>query len=172
MRILITDVKRNIAHAAVALGQQMLCRLDADSGQIFDKGLSGLLREHGGEMIQAEADFLRTDYDRIFFFSKSIGTAIAARYAVLHGLHPGQVYFTPIEAALPDLDPAGIAFHGTADPWGRTELITEGCRRLGVPLHLTENADHSMEIGDVLRDITILHTILEQTDRWMRQRCI
>ena len=35
---------------------------------------------------------LRTDYDRIFFFSKSIGTAIAARYAVLHGLHPGQVY--------------------------------------------------------------------------------
>ena len=172
MRILIADVKRTIAHAAVALGQQMLCRLDADSGQIFDKGLSGLLREHGGEMIQAEADFLRTDYDRIFFFSKSIGTAIAARYAVLHGLHPGQVYFTPIEAALPDLDPAGIAFHGTADPWGRTELITEGCRRLGVPLHLTENADHSMEIGDVLRDITILHTILEQTDRWMRQRCI
>lgn len=92
--------------------------------------------------------------------------------AVLHGLHPGQVYFTPIEAALPDLDPAGIAFHGTADPWARTELITEGCRRLGVPLHLTENADHSMETGDVLRDITILHTILEQTDRWMRQRCI
>ena len=90
----------------------------------------------------------------------------------LHGLHPGQVYFTPIEAALPNLDPAGIAFHGTADPWARTELITEGCRRLGVPLHLTENADHSMETGDVLRDITILHTILEQTDRWMRQRCI
>ena len=77
-----------------------------------------------------------------------------------------------IEAALPDLDPAGIAFHGTADPWARTELITEGCRRLDVPLHLTENADHSMETGDVLRDITILHTILKQTDRWMRQRCI
>ena len=29
-----------------------------------------------------------------------------------------------------------------------------------------------METGDVLRDITILHTILEQTYRWMRQRCI
>lgn len=55
---------------------------------------------------------LRTDFDRIFFFSKSIGTAIAARYAVRHGLHPGQVYFTPIEAALPDLDPA---HHSRAD---------------------------------------------------------
>ena len=167
MRILITDVKRNIAHAAVALGQQMLCRLDADSGQIFDKGLTGLLREHGGEMIRAEADFLRTDYDRIFFFSKSIGTAIAARYAVLHGLHPGQVYFTPIEAALPDLDPAGIAFHGTADPWADTEMITNGCRKIGIPLYLTENANHSMETGDVLRDITVLHTILQQTAEWM-----
>ena len=59
MRILIADVKRNIAHAAVAAGQQMLCRLDADSGQTFDKGLTGLLRKHGGEMIRAEADFLR-----------------------------------------------------------------------------------------------------------------
>lgn len=55
---------------------------------------------------------------------------------------------------------------------GAHRAITEGCRRLGVPLHLTENADHSMGTGDVLRDITILHTILEQTDRWMRQRCI
>ena len=121
MRILITDVKHNIAHAAVALGQQMLCRLDTHGGQILDKGLSGLLREHGGEMIRAEADFLRTDYDPIFLFSKSFGPSIAAGYAVLHGLHPGKVYFTPIEAALPDLDPAGIAFHGTADPWARTE---------------------------------------------------
>ena len=113
-----------------------------------------------------------TAYDRVFFLSKSIGTAIAARYAVQHNIHPRQVYYTPIEQALPYLDPTGIAFHGTANPWARTELITEGCRRLGVPLHLTENADHSMETGDVLRDITILHTILEQTDRWMRQRCI
>ena len=60
MRILIADVKRNIAHAAVAAGQQMLGRLDTHDGQILDKGLSGLLREHGGEMIRAEADFLRT----------------------------------------------------------------------------------------------------------------
>ncbi|MEI3556593.1 MAG: hypothetical protein V8Q23_07250 [Eubacteriales bacterium] len=129
-------------------------------------------------MIRAEADFLRTPISAIesvciVFTNKLLCTAdLRAVSHVLHGLHPGQVYFTPIEAALPDLDPAGIAFHGTADPWARTELITEGCRRLGVPLHLTENADHSMETGDVLRDITILHTILEQTDRWMRQRCI
>ena len=53
VRILITNVKRNIAHAAVAAGQQLLGRLDTHGGQILDKGLSGLLREHGGEMIRA-----------------------------------------------------------------------------------------------------------------------
>ena len=70
-----------------------------------------------------------TAYDRVFFLSKSIGTAIAARYAVQHNIHPRQVYYTPIEQALPYLDPTGIAFHGTADPWANTELITNGCRK-------------------------------------------
>ena len=49
-----------------------------------------------------------TAYDRVFFLSKSIGTAIAARYAVQHNIHPRQVYYTPIEQALPYLDPTGI----------------------------------------------------------------
>ena len=34
-----------------------------------------------------------TAYDRVFFLSKSIGTAIAARYAVQHNIHPRQVYY-------------------------------------------------------------------------------
>lgn len=67
----------------------------------------------------------------------------------------------------PYLDPTGIAFHGTADPWADTEIITDGCRKIGIPLYLTENANHSMETGDVLRDITVLHTILQQTAEWM-----
>lgn len=57
---------------------------------------------------------LRTDYDRIFFFSKSIGTAIAARYAVRHGLHPEQVYFTPSKQPYPISIPPASPF--TAPP--------------------------------------------------------
>ena len=102
-----------------------------------------------------------------FFLSKSIGTAIAARYAVQHNIHPRQVYYTPIEQALPYLDPTGIAFHGTADPWANTEMITNGCRKIGIPLYLTENANHSMETGDTLHDIFILHDIMDETAHWM-----
>ena len=108
-----------------------------------------------------------TAYDRVFFLSKSIGTAIAARYAVQHNIHPRQVYYTPIEQALPYLDPTGIAFHGTADPWANTEMITNGCRKIGIPLYLTENANHSMETGDTLHDIFILHDIMDETAHWM-----
>ena len=92
-----------------------------------------------------------TAYDRVFFLSKSIGTAIAARYAVQHNIHPRQVYYTPIEQALPYLDPTGIAFHGTADPWANTEMITNGCRKT----------------GDTLHDIFILHDIMDETAHWM-----
>ena len=93
-----------------------------------------------------------TAYDRVFFLSKSIGTAIAARYAVRQGIHPRQVYYTPIEQALPYLDP---------------EMITNGCRKIGIPLYLTENANHSMETGDTLHDIFILHDIMDETAHWM-----
>ena len=96
-----------------------------------------------------------TAYDRVFFLSKSIGTAIAARYAVQHNIHPRQVYYT------------GIAFHGTADPWADTEMITNGCRKIGILLYLTENANHSMETGDTLHDIFILHDIMDETAHWM-----
>ena len=108
-----------------------------------------------------------TAYDRVFFLSKSIGTAIAARYAVRQGIHPRQVYYTPIEQALPYLDPTGIAFHGTADPWADTEMIINGCRKIGILLYLTENANHSMETGDTLHDIFILHDIMDETAHWM-----
>ncbi len=108
-----------------------------------------------------------TAYDPIFFLSKSIGTAIAARYAAQHHVHARQVYYTPIEHTLADLDASGIAFHGTADPWACTETIIAGCKRIGIPLYLTENANHSLETGDVLQDIAILHTIMAQTAEWM-----
>ena len=129
------------------------------------------LRGHAEKIEQARLQAMQiveqTAYDRVFFLSKSIGTAIAARYAVRQGIHPRQVYYTPIEQALPYLDPTGIAFHGTADPWADTEMITDGCRKIGIPLYLTENANHSMETGDTLHDIFILHDIMDETAHWM-----
>ena len=90
---------------------------------------------------------------------------IAARYAVQHNIHPRQVYYTPIEQARPiSIRPASL----TAPPIRmNTEMITNGCRKIGIHSHLTENANHSMETGDTLHDIFILHDIMDETAHWM-----
>lgn len=40
-----------------------------------------------------------TEYEELLFISKSVGTAVAAAYAVKHGLAPAHIYFTPVEAS-------------------------------------------------------------------------
>ena len=45
----------------------------------------------------------------------------------------------------------GIVFHGTKDPWIDTSLVKEKCAEKRLPLVIIENANHSLETGDVLR---------------------
>ena len=92
-------------------------------------------------------------YGDILFVGKSIGTAVCAAYAKRHGLCCRQVLFTPVEDTFRFADGNAIAFHGIADPWANTQMIKENCRRLGIPLYLTEGANHSLETGDVDFDI-------------------
>ena len=52
-----------------------------------------------------------------------------------------------------------IAFHGTADPGVRTEDVIRKCEG-PIPLYLTEGANHSLETGNVEKDIrTLLETM-------------
>ena len=60
-----------------------------------------------------------------------------------------------------------IAFHGTADPWSKTDTIQKLTEQKEVPLFLTKNANHSLETGDVMMDITILKTTLERVERFI-----
>ncbi len=115
-------------------------------------------------MVQAE-DLLRgidwTQYDSIMFVSKSIGTAVAGAYAARHHLSCRQVLFTPVEDAFFFEFTDAIAFHGTADPWARTDVIREACREGGISLYITENANHSLETGNVEEDIETVKTAMK-----------
>ena len=61
-----------------------------------------------------------------------------------------------LELEFSEKESDAAAFHGTADPWAVTEEIEEACSRLEIPLYLTEGANHSLETGDVQKDIEIL----------------
>lgn len=46
--------------------------------------------------------------------------------------------------------------------------VTEGCDKAGIPLCVTENANHSLETGSVLQDIEILSGIMEKTSEYLK----
>lgn len=111
-----------------------------------------------------------TAYDEVLFISKSVGTAVAAACAKKYAINPGQIYYTPVVESFDAIGQNGIVFHGTADPWAETEQIKAACRQRNLPLYLTEHADHSMETGDVERDLLIMRDIMQKTAAYMDEQ--
>ena len=108
-----------------------------------------------------------SSFDRVLFLSKSIGTAVAASYDAQFRIGAGHVYYTPVEASFSAIGKEGIVFHGTGDDWAKTDVIKAECEKRGLPLFLEEGANHSMETGDVLRDLEILKRVMTEMDRYI-----
>ncbi len=103
----------------------------------------------------------------ILFLSKSVGTAVAAAYAKEHGLRTRNIYYTPVEASFSLMSDPGIVFSGTADSWVDPDAVRRACELRGFPLHVIADANHSLETGDVRRDVENLLTVMEITDAYI-----
>ena len=111
-------------------------------------------------------DIVFTDYEKIVFIGKSIGSALAARYNMTYELEADQVILTPIEVTFAYINPCeGFVFHGDADPLCDTDMCTQLCEELSLTYVVIPNANHSLETGDVLTDIENLGKIMEIMDR-------
>lgn len=106
-------------------------------------------------------------YGSILFISKSIGTVISSAYASRHDLTVKSILFTPLAETFSFPLAGSIAFHGTADPWAETDSIRELAAQKDVPLFLTQNANHSLETGDVQTDLSILKTTMDRVERFI-----
>ncbi len=62
---------------------------------------------------------------------------------------------------------SGIVFHGTNDGWVETSVVKNGCDRLKLPLHIIENANHSLETGNAMADILYLHEVMRLTREFL-----
>ena len=119
---------------------------------------------------QTEMILERVDWDAcddIVFIGKSIGTVAACRYAREHHIRARQVLFTPLAETFDYVGTDAVAFHGTADPWAETAAIRRACERLGIPLYLTSEANHSLETGDVRTDLETLASVMDVVGRFM-----
>lgn len=140
----------------------------------FEAGIKGdeekMAKAFRSALDQAEkllADINWRQYGKILFVSKSVGTAVAAAYGENRGLKTDNIFFTPVEQSFSFMGRNGIVFHGTGDPWASTEAIRQGCREKELPLFITEDANHSMETGEPLKDLRILLQIMETCKKYI-----
>ena len=119
-----------------------------------------------GQAREVLRDINFDDYKDIVFIGKSVGTFVALAIAKEFDLKARSVLYTPLVETF-DLLPEDtseqiIAFHGTSDPWAKTPEIIAACERRGIPLHLVEQANHSLETGDLERDLCTLGETMRQ----------
>ncbi len=134
--------------------------------------------EHALEQTDEQLDIDElTKAEEVLFISKSVGTVVAAAYEAGHrkkfaaaGTDVRHIYFTPVEGTFAFMRPeSGIAFHGTADPWVEHQLVVNACREKNVPLYITDNANHSLETGDVMADLETLRKTMQIVAAFIHQ---
>ena len=134
-------------------------KFDEDSmAKAIDMGLN--------QMEEQLSDLDFSSYDRIIFIGKSIGTAIAARYDITHGISGEHIVFTPVPATFEYLTSyQGLVFHGNMDPLCDTDLCIENCEEMSLTYAVVPQANHSLETGDVLTDIDNLHRLMKTVEK-------
>lgn len=107
-------------------------------------------------------------FGELLFIGKSIGTTVACRYLRENGLQARSVLLTPLQETFQYVNGPAVAFHGTADPWAQTDAIRSACRALDIPLHIIDGANHSLETGDLERDLRTLCQVMDTVSQWLR----
>lgn len=134
--------------------------LDKDVEKAFQEALTAT------EMMLMGYNWMR--YEEILFVSKSIGTAVACAYAEKFNIRCRNIYYTPLEQTFSCSPQPGIVFHGTADPWAKTDMIKEKCRAYDLPLHIIEGTNHSLEVADdTEKNIQNLMRIMALTEKYI-----
>lgn len=106
-------------------------------------------------------------YEEILFISKSVGTAISSAYAQKHKIRCHQILYTPLEATYKFEHPDAIAFLGTSDPWSNAANVKILSNEQKVPIYIYDKADHSLETGDIIKDIETLEDVMKKTKNYL-----
>ncbi len=127
----------------------------------MEKAFNALYKQTCDQLEQI--DF--SDYDDILFISKSIGTAVSAKYASEHAIDCKNVLYTPLEQTYIFKPLKAIAFTGTSDPWAVTDVIKEKSSAQGIPLSIYVDANHSLETEDTINNLKIIMDVMDKTRR-------
>ena len=108
------------------------------------------------------SDMNFSEYEDVVFVGKSLGTIIAAKYVSDNNINAKQIWYTPLEKTFSFDSKNVLAFIGNADPWSDINAIRSEAEKCGVDLVEYEACNHSLESGDILKDITTLEDSLRK----------
>ena len=109
-------------------------------------------------------------YEEIVFISKSIGTVIASAYArELQGIAVRHVLYTPLEHTFQFQPQNAIGFIGTADSWSVPAEVIKLAAQQSIPMHVYDNANHSLEKGDVMANLYVLKDVMKETGTFLQK---
>ena len=111
-----------------------------------------------------------SDYEDVIFIGKSIGTVALAKYVSDHDIKAGSIWYTPVEATFSFPSDNVVAFIGDADPWSDVNVIKEKAEVLGIKLFLYPGCNHSLETGNIIEDIKIMHEVMKLTEDYIAER--
>ena len=120
-----------------------------------------------GQVCEKLEGFDFSGFEKIIFIGKSIGTVLAARYAAEHNMHVKQVWYTPVEATFKFGVKKAVAFIGDNDPWSDYSEVVRLATEADIPLHTYAGCNHSLECGDVDRDLATLKEVMMLTEEFL-----
>ena len=117
------------------------------------------------EKVLGEVDF--SQYEDVVFIGKSFGTVVGAKYAAEHALRARQVWYTPVAETFKFRADDAVAFTGSADPIADTGAMRAIAAERGFDLHVYEGGNHSLETGDVAKDLETLQDVMRVTEAFL-----
>lgn len=102
--------------------------------------------------------------DEVVFISKSIGTVVATAYAHERSINARQIYFSPLEMIGRYAHEGAVLFYGDNDPLADCRTIEKIAQEKKLELHRVKGGNHSLETGDVHKDIENLRRIMLRVD--------
>lgn len=89
-----------------------------------------------------------SQYDRIVFVSKSMGTVLAGYAAEQLGISPEQVFLTPLEGTLRYMNGSCVSLSGDMDAYLEPAVLEEYCRKNNITYKIYGGVGHSLECSD------------------------
>ena len=109
-------------------------------------------------------------YEDVLFIGKSIGTAVCAMYADEFGVNARQIWYTPVEFTFTVKTSDAVSFIGAEDPLSDIPALSKRAEELGIPFHIYEGCNHSLECADVNRCIEVIGEVMKLTEEYIKRR--